>query len=70
MNLNVGKSDRIIRIIVGLILVIVPFVNSFSIWSIPVIMYGSVVIGLVLIGTAIFSFCPLYRIIGIRTCNI
>ncbi len=69
MNPNVGKPDRIIRIIVGLILAVGPFVSSLSIWSTSTMTYGSVVVGLVLIGTAIFSFCPLYRIVGIRTCK-
>lgn len=69
MNPNVGKPDRIIRIIVGLILAVGPFVSSLAIWSTPTMMYGSVAVGLVLIGTAVFSFCPLYRIVGIRTCK-
>ncbi|MBL4751291.1 MAG: DUF2892 domain-containing protein [Amylibacter sp.] len=69
MNPNVGKPDRIIRIIVGLILAVGPYVTNLSIWSTPTMMYGSVIVGLVLIGTALFSFCPLYRIVGIRTCK-
>ncbi len=69
MNPNVGKPDRIIRIIVGLILAVGPFVTSLSIWSTSTMMYGSIIVGLVLIGTAVFSFCPLYRIVGIRTCK-
>jgi hypothetical protein len=69
MNPNVGKPDRIIRIIVGLILAVGPFVSSLPILSTPTMMYGSVIVGLVLIGTALFSFCPLYRIVGIRTCK-
>jgi hypothetical protein len=69
MNPNVGKPDRIIRIIVGLILAVGPFVSSLSIWSTPTMMYGSIAVGLVLISTAVFSFCPLYRIVGIRTCK-
>jgi len=69
MNPNVGKPDRIIRIIVGLILAVGPFVSNLAIWNTSTMTYGSVVVGLVLIGTAIFSFCPLYRIVGIRTCK-
>ncbi len=69
MNANVGKPDRILRIIVGLILAVGPFVTSLGIWSSSTMMYGSVIVGLVLVGTAIFSFCPLYRIFGIKTCK-
>lgn len=69
MNANVGKTDRIIRIIVGLILAVGPFVTNLGIWSTSTMMYGSIIVGLVLIGTAIFSFCPLYRIIGVKTCK-
>ncbi len=69
MNPNVGKPDRIIRIIVGLILAVGPFVSSLAIWSTSTMMYGSIAVGLVLFGTAVFSFCPLYRIVGVRTCK-
>lgn len=68
MTANVGTIDRIMRLVIGIILVALPFVTSLALWTSPLWMYGSVIAGAVLIGTAAFSFCPLYRVFGLRTC--
>lgn len=58
---NVGTTDRIIRIVLGLLLL-----------SGLVILHGSIryvgLIGLIPLLTAAVGFCPLYRLFGIRTC--
>jgi len=55
---NVGKVDRIIRIILGILLVGNVFVGIQTVigW-----------VGLILIVTGLFGTCPLYSIIGINT---
>ena len=61
MNLfknNVGKTDRLIRIVLGILLV----GNVFFAWQHPV---GW--IGVVLIVTGIAGVCPLYSLLGIST---
>ena len=61
MNLfkkNVGKIDRIIRVVVGIILV----GNVFYALHHPI---GW--LGVILIVTGIVGICPLYSIIGINT---
>ena len=55
---NTGKIDRIIRIIVGVLLV----GNVFTGLQTPV---GW--IGLILIVTGVFGACPLYSLLGINT---
>ena len=55
---NTGKVDRIIRIVVGALLV----GNVFTGLQTPV---GW--IGLVLLVTAIFGTCPVYSLLGINT---
>lgn len=55
---NTGKIDRIIRIIVGVLLV----GNVFAGIQTPV---GW--IGIILIVTGIFGVCPLYSLLGINT---
>ena len=70
MTANVGNTDRILRAILGLILIFAPLLNMPAIWSSAALAYGSIVIGLVLIATALFRFCPLYRIFGLSTCKI
>ena len=58
---NVGSIDRILRIIVGLGLISLVFVGPQTPWG---------WIGIVPLLTAVISFCPLYTLIGIRTCPI
>lgn len=70
MTANVGSADRLIRIIFGLILVALPFVTSFGLWTNPIAAFGVPVVGVVLIVTALVRFCPAYRLVGIRTCKI
>ena len=66
MTANVGSADRIIRIIVGLILVLLPFISGWGFLGTVV----SVLVGGVLVVTALVRFCPLYRLIGVRTCKV
>lgn len=65
MNANVGTVDRILRLGVGLFLLFSPLLNLPAIWTSQLIAYVSIAAGLVLLGTGIFGFCPLYRLLGI-----
>ena len=55
---NVGKVDRIIRVVVGALLVGNVFVGLQTVvgW-----------IGLILIVTGLFGTCPVYSLLGINT---
>lgn len=64
---NVGALDRGLRLVVGLVLVLLPFVSGWAIWSELLWTVLSVVVGLVLIGTAAFSFCPIYAALGLSS---
>lgn len=59
MNLNEGTLDRTIRIVVGIALLSLTFVG-------PRTMLG--LVGIVPLLTGIVGFCPLYALVGIRTC--
>jgi len=61
---NVGGIDRIIRIIAGLFLISLVFVGEQIIGQ--NVVWGWV--GLVLLATGIFKFCPVYKLFGIKTC--
>lgn len=67
MNLtkNVGSADQVIRIIAGIALIALAFIKLGGIASTGGIV--SAIVGVVLIVTAIMNFCPLYRILGMRT---
>ena len=57
MKKNIGKTDMIIRLIVGIIIIIVGIVIG-SCWGL---------IGLIPIITAVTKRCPPYSILGIST---
>ncbi len=66
---NVGKVDRALRLIVGVVLVAAPFATNISILSNSLLQWLVPLAGLVLILTALFRFCPIYRLIGASTCK-
>jgi len=64
---NVGSIDRIIRAVLGLVLIIAPLALSGSLFANPLAFWISLVAGVVLLATSAISFCPLYAIFGLRT---
>ena len=60
---NVGSLDRIIRVLLGVILIAVPFLVAVAAWA----LWTSVVVGAVLLATAYFSFCPIYAALRISS---
>lgn len=66
MPKNISSPDRVIRVIVGVILAILPFVTQLT----PLWTWVSVIVGLVLIATALIGTCPMYQLLGIgRKCR-
>lgn len=59
---NIGNTDRIIRVIIGL-----------GVLSLVLLLNGNLrfigLIGLIPLFTAAIGFCPLYSIFGIKTCK-
>jgi hypothetical protein len=64
---NVGTPDRIIRIVIGLVLVALPFALGAALpgW----LAIGLPIVGLVLFLTAFIAFCPIYRVLGVSTAS-
>jgi len=60
---NVGTIDRIIRAIVGLALIIVPFVAAWPTLALLI----AVILGVVLVATSALSFCPIYAALGLSS---
>ncbi len=61
MERNVGSADKVIRVVVGLGLLSLLFLLGGNIKWIGLI-------GIVPLGTVLTGFCPLYAVLGIRTC--
>jgi len=57
---NVGSADRIIRIILGVVLIALTLTGTIGVWG---------WIGVVPLVTAFLKFCPAYAIFGLRTCK-
>ncbi len=66
MKKNVGKTDKIIRIVIAIILVALYFTNVVN-GTLGIIF---LVAAGVSVATALINFCGLYTILGINTCKI
>jgi len=56
---NMGTIDRVLRIVVGLGLISIIFIGPQTPWG---------WIGVIPLATALLGYCPLYSLLGIKTC--
>ena len=63
---NVGKIDRIIRLVISVMLAVFYFLNMFDSKTEKFLLAGAII----LFVTALRSCCPLYAILGFGTCGI
>ncbi|HIP24550.1 MAG TPA: DUF2892 domain-containing protein [Rhodobacteraceae bacterium] len=61
-NTNIGSLDRGLRILVGLVLFALSYAQYFGSFS-----WAGVLVGGILMTTAVFSFCPIYGILKMST---
>lgn len=59
MKANIGTLDRTLRIVLGLALISLVFVGPQSPWG---------WFGLIPLLTGLVRVCPLYSVVGVRTC--
>ena len=59
MKINVGKTDKILRIVAGIALIASAATGYFAPWG---------WIGIVPLGTALIGWCPAYAIFGLSSC--
>ena len=60
MPRNEGSIDRVLRVVVGIVLVSLALTGPKIVWG---------WIGVVPILTGLFGYCPAYSFYGIRTCR-
>lgn len=58
--LNVGNYDRMLRVVVGLLLIGLAIAEMIGAWG---------YIGIVAVFTGLLGFCPAYGLLGINTCK-
>lgn len=61
MNQNEGTIDRVIRVVVGLVLLSLTVIGPQTWWGL---------LGFVPLLTGVVGFCPLYSALGLRTCPV
>jgi len=66
MKANMGKTDKMIRVIVAALIAVLYFTNVIS-GTLGLVL---LVLALVFVLTSLISFCPLYAPFGISTCKV
>ncbi|MGP9803127.1 YgaP family membrane protein [Rheinheimera sp. NSM] len=61
MQANVGGIDKGIRIVAGMTLMTLAATGTIGLWG---------WLGIVPLLTGLFNFCPLYSLLGIKTCKV
>ena len=60
MTKNIGLVDRVLRIIIGLVVLSLIFWGPKSYWGL---------LGIIPLGTALIGWCPPYSLLGVSTCK-
>lgn len=66
MKKNVGNGDRFLRIILGVIALILGLSGAFD----GTVKWIVLAVGLSMVLTSSFQFCPAYTLLGINTCKV
>lgn len=64
MKTNVGTVDRMIRLVLGIVMVVLYFSETLT----GTLGYVLMAVGVVFVVTSMIGFCPLYAIVGFNTC--
>lgn len=65
MKRNMGMTDRIIRLVVAAVIIGLQLGHVIS----GILAFVLLILSAIFILTSIFSFCPLYVLLGISTCK-
>ncbi len=73
MKKNVGSTDRIVRLILGVAFLVIGFLpyiggSSFMGDLAQLLVFG--ILGIVSIITGLLNHCGIYRLVGINTCKV
>ena len=60
MTRNLGQIDRMARLILGALLIVLAATGAVGPWG---------YLGVIFVGTALVNFCPAYKLLGIKTCQ-
>lgn len=57
---NISSFDRLLRLIIGIVLIVLTLTHTIGLWG---------WIGIIPILSSLLGFCPLYLIVGKKSCN-
>lgn len=60
MTKNLSQIDRAARFVLGAALILLALTGVVGVWG---------YLGAIFVGTAFVSFCPIYRVLGVKTCQ-
>ncbi|WP_027967112.1 YgaP family membrane protein [Halomonas halocynthiae] len=61
MKKNVGGIDKVARIVIGALLIVLALTGTIGVWG---------WVGVVPLVSGLFNTCPLYQLFGINTCKV
>ncbi len=65
MKKNMGDVDRVVRILIAILIAVLYFTNVIS-GALGIVLF---VFAGVFVLTSFIGFCPLYTLVGIKTCK-
>ena len=65
MKQNMGNADRIIRILAAAVIAVLYFTHTIT----GTLGYVLLALGAIFLLTSFIGFCPLYTLLGIKTCE-
>jgi len=65
MTKNMGSADRIVRTLIAIVAIYLYFSGIVT----GVVGIVLIVLSSIFLLTSLISFCPLYRLIGVKTCK-
>ncbi|MGM0398857.1 MAG: YgaP-like transmembrane domain [Halobacteriota archaeon] len=70
MEINVGSTDRSVRIVLGALLAVLGLAGILDLWAANVVVAAVLtLVGVVVLGTGLTRRCLLYKPFGIDTSN-
>ena len=70
MTMNVGTIDRAFRLVLGVVLLVAPFISGMALFNSTIVTAISVIAGIIMLATSLTRSCPLYSIFGMKTCKV
>ena len=70
MTRNVGTTDRVIRALLGVVLLFLALFSGLPFFALPVVKVVAIAVGVVMLAVAVVRVCPIYSIFGFRTCEV